>query len=89
MFSKFVTEPSYEKTNNFGFRPGLTQISLYSHRSRLEAWDFVFKKKRDFTISVSKTKVLISFAITANLVCAFSHMQIRWMNTLLKLIIVH
>ena len=25
-----------EKNNNLGFRPGLTQTSLYSHRSRLE-----------------------------------------------------
>ena len=28
-------EPSYGKTNNQGFQPGLTQISLYSHRRRL------------------------------------------------------
>ena len=26
-----------EKTNNLGFRPGLTQTGLYSHRSRVEA----------------------------------------------------
>ena len=29
--------PPYEKTNNVGFRPGMTQTGLYSHRSRLEA----------------------------------------------------
>ena len=32
-----VNEPSHEKTNNLGFRQGLTQTGLYSHRSRVEA----------------------------------------------------
>ena len=38
-FSLFITlfETSHKKANNLGFRPGLTQTSLYSHRSRLEA----------------------------------------------------
>ena len=30
-------EPVREKTNNLGFRPGLTQTGLYSHRRWLEA----------------------------------------------------
>ena len=30
--------PAPEKNNGFGFRPGLAQTSLYSHRRRLEAW---------------------------------------------------
>ena len=30
-------EPRREKTGLRGFRPGLTQTDLYSHRSRLEA----------------------------------------------------
>ena len=30
-------EPVHEKTNNLGFRPGLTQTRLYSHRRQLEA----------------------------------------------------
>ena len=64
-------EPLSEKTNNLGFRPGLTQISLYSHKSRLEAFDFGLKKKRDCTIRVAKTKALIRFMVTAKLVCAF------------------
>ena len=36
------------------------------------------KKKRDSTVHVAKTKALISFAVTAKLVCAFVflHMQI-------------
>ena len=32
-----ITEPRREKTGLRGFRPGLTQTGLYSHRSRLEA----------------------------------------------------
>ena len=27
-----IHEPVHEKTNNWGFRPGLTQIRLYSYR---------------------------------------------------------
>ena len=61
----------HEKTNNFGFRPGPTQTGLYSHRIKLEASNFRFKKKRDCIIRVAKTKVLISFAVTAKLICAF------------------
>ena len=33
----FTFEPLHEKTNNLGFRPGLTQTGLYNHKSRLEA----------------------------------------------------
>ena len=47
------------------------QVSLYSHRRRLEAWNFRFKKKRDCTIPEVKTKVLISFTVTMKLVCIF------------------
>ena len=32
---------------------------------------FGFRKKRDCTIRVGKTKALISFAVTAKLICAF------------------
>ena len=39
----FLNEPVREKTNNLGFRPGLTQTGLYSHRTLLEAGNFVFK----------------------------------------------
>ena len=61
-------EPQREKTGLRGFRPGLTQTVLYSLRSRLEAR---IKKKRNCTIRVAKTKALISFAVTAKLICAF------------------
>ena len=66
-----INEPRREKTGLRGFRPGLTQTNLYSHRSRLDACNFGFKKKRNFTIRVAKTKALISFAVTAKLICAF------------------
>ena len=37
----------------------------------LEAGNFGFRKKRNCTIRVAKTKTLISFAVTAKLICAF------------------
>ena len=53
------------------FSNSLTQTGLYSHRSRLEARNFGFKKKRNCIICVAKTKALISFAVTAKLICVF------------------
>ena len=41
------------------YQPGLTKTGLYSHR-RLEAWNFIFKKKKNSTI-------------LAQLISAFSH----------------
>ena len=32
-----IFEPVHEKTNNLGFRPGLTQTRLHSHTIKLEA----------------------------------------------------
>ena len=55
-------EPRRQKTGLPGFRPGPTQIRLCSLIKRLEAWNFVFRKERDCTIRVAKTKALISFA---------------------------
>ena len=72
-YSSKVYEPVHEKTNNLGSRPGPTQPGLYSHRW-LEAGNFEnfgFRKKRNSTIRVAKTKTLISFAVTAKLICAF------------------
>ena len=66
-----VNEHVHEKTNNLGFRPGPTQTGLYSHRGWLEAGNFGFRKLRYCTIRVAKTKALISFAVTAKLICAF------------------
>ena len=47
------------------------------HRSRLKAWNFGFKKKRNGTILVAKTKALISFAVTAKLICAFLYAKAK------------
>ena len=54
-----------------GFRSGPTQTGLYSHRRWLEALNFGFRKQRDCTIRVAKTKALISFVDTAKLICVF------------------
>ena len=61
-----------EKTGLRGFRPGPRQTGLYNHRRWLEARNFGFRKKRDCTICVAKTKALISCAVFAPLL---SHMQ--------------
>ena len=59
------------KTCLRSFRPGRTQTGRHSHRRWLEAGNFGFRKKRDCTIYVAKTKALISCAVTAKLTCAF------------------
>ena len=64
-------EPCCEKTGLRGFRPGPTQTGLYSHKRWLEASNFLFRKKRGCTIYVAKTKALISFVVTAKLICVF------------------
>ena len=61
-----IYEPVREKTNNLRFRPGSTKTGLYSHRGWLEAGNFGYRKQRNCTIRVAKTK-----AVTAKLVCAF------------------
>ena len=43
----------------------LTQINLYSHRSRLEARNFGFKKKSDCTICEAVTAKLVSAFVFA------------------------
>ena len=71
-----IYEPRCEKNGLRAFRPGPTQTGLYSQRRWLEACNFVFRKSRDCTIREAKTKALISFAVTANLICVFVlHMQ--------------
>ena len=59
------------KTCFRGFRPGPTQTWLYTYRRWLQAWKFRFRKKRDCSICVAKTKALISCTVTAQLICAF------------------
>ena len=43
----------------------------HSPRKWLEAWNFELWKKRDCAIYVGKTKMLISCAVTAQLICIF------------------
>ena len=61
-------EPRREKNDLRGLRPDPTQTRLYNHTRWLVASNFVFRKKRDCTIYVAKTKALIS---TAKLICVF------------------
>ena len=49
-------EPRREKTDLRGFRPGVTQIGLYSHRSRLDACKFGYRQKKNCTFRLAKTK---------------------------------
>ena len=64
-------EPRREKICLQGFQPGPTQNGLYRHGWWLEAWNFRVWKKREYTIQIAKTKALISFAVTAKLICVF------------------
>ena len=48
-----------------------TRCDLYSYIRGLEACNFGCRKKRNCTIRVAKTKALISFAVTAKLICVF------------------
>ena len=64
-------EPRCEKTSLLGFRPGPTQTRMYSDRRWLDAENFVSRKKRECSIPVAKTMALISFAVTAKLICVF------------------
>ena len=68
-FLFLLYESRCEKTGLRGIWP--TQTGLYSHRRWLEARNFGLRKKRDCTIRVAKTKVLIRFAVTAKLICVF------------------
>ena len=70
-------EPRREKTGLRSFRPGLTQAGLYSHRKELESSNFGYKKRRHCTILVAKTETLISFVVTAMLICAFVFSQAK------------
>ena len=64
-------EPRHEKTNNVVFEQVRHKLSCTSTEVWLEAVNFEFMQKRNCTIRVVKTKVLISFAVTAKLTCTF------------------
>ena len=57
----------YEKTCLRSFRPGSTQTELYKERIWLEARHVGFRKNRDFTYYIVKTKALLIFAFVLNL----------------------
>ena len=61
---KFIHEPLHEKINNLGFRPRPTQTRPYTHRNRIEARKFRFRKKRHckYYMYKAKAKALISCA---------------------------
>ena len=67
---KKVREPVREKTNSLVSVSGPSKTELCSHRGWLEAGNFGFRKEMNCTIHVAKTKALISFAVTAKLICA-------------------
>ena len=61
-----------EKTGLRGFRPGLTQTDRPVQLQKMvRSLNFGIRKKRKCIICVAKTKALISFAVTAKLICAF------------------
>ena len=62
-----MNELRHEKTNN-AVSEHVQHKPACSLIRRLDARDF---EKRDCPICASKTKALISFAVTAKLVCAF------------------
>ena len=55
-YERLVCEPRHGKTCCRGFRRGVTQTGLYSHRIWLEDWTFRFRKLRECTIYVAKNK---------------------------------
>ena len=55
-----------EKTYNLG-----SDQVLHKPGRWLEAGNFEFRKQMNCTINIAKTKVLISFAVTAKLIWAF------------------
>ena len=61
------------ENKSYGFQTGPTQTELDQHRRWLEAGNFGFRKKRNCTISVAKTKVLICVFNFAYSKCLFSH----------------
>ena len=64
-------EPPHEKTICVVFEQVRQRIGLYKHRRWLETGNFGFRMYRYCTISVVKTKVMISFEVTAKLICVF------------------
>ena len=62
---------SHEITNNLCFPPGPTQTDLYSHTNMLREGKFLDLSRRWIVVFAAKTKMLISCAVTAQLICVF------------------
>ena len=72
-YEALTCEPRCEKTCHRGFPPGPTQTGLHSHTEdgyRLEISDLGRRGVVLSIIYVAKTKALISFTVTAKLICA-------------------
>ena len=73
MLHQHTFEPHRVKTCLQVFRLGPTQTKLYMHRRWLAAGNFGFRKYRDCTIYVAKTKGLICGFVFAFAKSRFSH----------------
>ena len=65
-----LNEPVHDKTNNLG-SDQVRHKSGCTITKKVRSLKFRFKKKRNYTIHVAKTKALISFAVTEKLIWAF------------------
>ena len=75
-------EPRCEKTGFWGFPTRSDSNLAVKPQKMASGFKFGFRKKRDCTIRVAKTKALISFAVTAKLICVFvfAYTKIRFSN---------
>ena len=64
--SLVVRKPVFGVSAQVRHKPG-----YYNNRRWLEARNLGFRKKRDCTFYIAKTKALISCAVTAQLICGF------------------
>ena len=82
-----LNEPRHEKICLRGFRPGPTQTGLNSHSRWLDASDFKFRKRRNCSFYIAKTKALISCAVTAQLICVFvfAYAKVRFSHDAAKI----
>ena len=70
-FSYDVSQSMREKKTKMWFPNRSIKNQVVQAQRWLEAGSFGFRKKRNCNIRVAKTKALISFAVTAKLICAF------------------
>ena len=53
------------------------EMSHDQSQKKARSWNFGFRKKRNCTVQVGKTKPLITFAITVKMVCTFVFTQVK------------